>query len=148
MSRDPGTTPDPSVLTHAGKPAASDIASHVLIEPEALIERVRQAYIAGCEAVHENYQPDPDPDFGEASYDYVASLDFTEDTRPARGAAASTELYSALRGLMLALRDEGHPAGVRMIGAAKDARAALALAALGPSAQDTSARSDRTREEP
>jgi hypothetical protein len=57
--------------------------TEVVIEPDALVERIRQAYVAGCEAVHENYQPDAEPDFTEASYDYAASLDFTEDTRPA-----------------------------------------------------------------
>ncbi len=58
--------------------------------PDALLERVRQAFLAGCEAVQANYQPDPDPDFTEASYDYAASLDFTEDTRPSQHAPTPT----------------------------------------------------------
>lgn len=35
---------------------------------------IRSAFIAGCEAVQANYRPDPDPEFGEAADDYVASV--------------------------------------------------------------------------
>jgi hypothetical protein len=66
--------------------SAERVVAHVLIEPEDLQELVRHAYLAGCRDVHENYQEDADPDFTEASYDYVASLDFTETTKPYRGA--------------------------------------------------------------
>lgn len=56
----------------------------VLITPDALQSMLHAAYVAGCEAVQANYQPDPDPEFSEAAYDYVAGLDFTTTTRPAR----------------------------------------------------------------
>lgn len=61
------------------------VVTHVLITPDDLQEHVRQAYLAGCGAVQESYRPlreGEDPEFGEASYDYVASLDFTQTTRP------------------------------------------------------------------
>lgn len=61
----------------------------VLITPDALQQLIRAAYVAGAGAVHANFQPDPDPDFTEASYDYVAGLDFTESTRPGVSQAAS-----------------------------------------------------------
>ena len=68
--------------------------THVLVEPDTLQDLIRDAYIAGCEAVHANYRGDSDPEFSEAAYDYVASLDFTETTRPAKtecGLAASAD---------------------------------------------------------
>lgn len=65
--------------------SAERVVTHVLITPDDLQEHVRQAYLAGCHDVQENYSPlreGEDPEFGEASYDYVASLDFTATTRP------------------------------------------------------------------
>lgn len=56
--------------------------------PDDLLDLIRRAFVAGCEAVQENYRPDPDPEFGEAALDYAASLDFTEITRPVWGASA------------------------------------------------------------
>lgn len=35
---------------------------------------VAEAFAAGCMAVHENYQPDRDPDFTEAANDYAQSV--------------------------------------------------------------------------
>lgn len=35
---------------------------------------IRHAYLQGCTDVHNNYQPDPDPEFDEASYDYTSSV--------------------------------------------------------------------------
>lgn len=70
--------------------------THVLITPDDLQEHVRQAYLAGCRDVQENYRPlreGEDPVFGEASYDYVASIDFTETTRP----GALPDLIAAAR---------------------------------------------------
>lgn len=58
--------------------------TEVQIAPETLLELIRHAYIAGCYAVHDDYQPQPDPEFGEAANDYAASLDLTDDTRPVR----------------------------------------------------------------
>lgn len=43
------------------------------------------AYIAGAAAVHENYQEDRDPEFGEAAYDYVASLALTSQASEGGG---------------------------------------------------------------
>jgi hypothetical protein len=67
-------------------PAATgeaETVDEVLITPSALQDLLCAAYEAGCTAVHDNHQADPDPSFTEASWDYVASLDFTETTRPA-----------------------------------------------------------------
>lgn len=66
--------------------SAERVVTHVLITPDDLQEHVRQAYLAGARDVQENYRPlreGEDPEFDVASYDYVASLDFTETTRPA-----------------------------------------------------------------
>lgn len=41
---------------------------------EAVARLICAAYIAGATAVHENWQEDRDPDFGEAASDYLASL--------------------------------------------------------------------------
>jgi len=41
---------------------------------EALVEMLTEAFREGCQAVHDNYQPDPDPDFSEAASDYAASI--------------------------------------------------------------------------
>lgn len=65
----------------------------VLIAPDNLQELIRNAYLAGCEDVQANYRPESDPEFGEASYDYVASLDFTTTTRPSRNTNASAVAY-------------------------------------------------------
>lgn len=65
--------------------SAERVITHVLITPDDLQEHVRQAYLAGCRDAQENFRPlreGEDPEFGEASYDYVASLDFTATTRP------------------------------------------------------------------
>lgn len=75
----------PDDCTCGAEPAP---VAHILIEPDDLQEHIRQAYLAGCCDVQENYRPlreGEDPEFGEASYDYVASLDFTETTKPYRG---------------------------------------------------------------
>lgn len=61
-----------------------NVVTEVLIEPDTLLDLLRDAYVAGCTDVHANYQPQKEPDFTEASYDYVASLDLTETTRPHR----------------------------------------------------------------
>jgi hypothetical protein len=84
----------------------------VLIDPERLQELIWQAYFAGCEAVHANYQPDPDPDFTEASYDYVASLDFTTETRPYRDAdqlAETRERLERAEGVLTVIADGSVP---------------------------------------
>lgn len=81
----PAASPKPA-LTQGG------VAELVQIEPERLLELLRGAYLDGCHAVHENYQPDPYPEFGEAADDYVARLDLTEDTRPVRQESAATAL--------------------------------------------------------
>lgn len=46
---------------------------------EALNDAVVAAYIAGATAVHENYQPDPDPEFTEAAHDYASFAVFARD---------------------------------------------------------------------
>ena len=38
-----------------------------------MMEALAAAYQAGCEAVQENYRPDPHPEFGEAASDYAAA---------------------------------------------------------------------------
>ncbi len=76
----------------------------VLITPDALQSMLHAAYVAGCEAVQANYQPDPDPEFSEAAYDYVASLDFTTTTRPARSEAQPSG-YDGGKSLGERLRD-------------------------------------------
>jgi hypothetical protein len=43
-------------------------------EDEVLRFSIEQAYEAGCKAVHENFRPDPDPEFGEAATDYAFSV--------------------------------------------------------------------------
>lgn len=96
MSMDLDAVPGPSSGAAAARvDAAGDVqeagreVDEVLIEPGALQDLLTAAYIAGCEAVHANYQPDTDPEFGEAAWDYVASLDFTETTRPHRAAPSA-----------------------------------------------------------
>lgn len=44
------------------------------ITREELVEMLTEAFREGCQAVHDNYQPDPDPDFSEAASDYAASI--------------------------------------------------------------------------
>lgn len=71
-----------SSLTTEGRDGG---ATEVLVETEELIEVARQAYLAGCCAVLTwTHSGMPQDDLDEASYDYVASLDFTENTRPFR----------------------------------------------------------------
>jgi len=45
---------------------------------DAVHDAMKAAFIAGCEAAHENYQEDRDPDFSEAASDYAANADFTD----------------------------------------------------------------------
>jgi hypothetical protein len=90
-----------------------DIPTEVLIEPGALQDLIRDAFVAGCEAVQANYHPYNEPEFGEAAYDYVASLDFTETTRPHRAAPAPWRPeVRAFADLMEAkLRENDHKGG-------------------------------------
>jgi hypothetical protein len=53
--------------THIAKPLGEAVE-------ETLTDALRAAFIAGCEAVHEHYEPNPDPEFGEAGDDYAASV--------------------------------------------------------------------------
>lgn len=63
------------------------------------VQELRDAFIAGCRAVHENYQPDPDPEFGEAGDDYAASIAHTAITaligRLERAEAAMLQVIDA-----------------------------------------------------
>jgi cell division septum initiation protein DivIVA len=54
-------------------------------------EQVVAAYIAGAQAVHENWQEDRCPDFTEAAHDHWATLD----------AATSTNLTQVSSGLVV-----------------------------------------------
>lgn len=61
---------------------ASPVATPIAITRE---EEIAGAFEAGCRAVHDNYQADRDPDFTEATNDYVKSLNLAlltpSDTR-------------------------------------------------------------------
>lgn len=61
-----------------------EVVTEVLVTPETLQDLIGAAYEQGAHDTHEHYQPDPDPSFKEAAWDYVASLDFTTTTRPYR----------------------------------------------------------------
>lgn len=60
------------------------VAEAVIITPSDLQDHLIAAYEQGAHDTHTHYRPDPDPDFKEAAWDYVAGLDFTETTRPYR----------------------------------------------------------------
>lgn len=45
---------------------------------QAVSDAIHNAYVSGALDVHNNYQEDRDPSFGEAAADYVASLDVND----------------------------------------------------------------------
>ena len=49
-----------------------EMAQDIIAQRE---EEVIAAYIQGAKDVHENWQPDRDPDFTEAAHDYWAAID-------------------------------------------------------------------------
>ena len=74
--------------------------NEVIVTPADLQDLLVAAYERGAHDTHEHYQPDPDPCFKEAAWDYVASLDFTATTRPHRAtppALQARALEGALR---------------------------------------------------
>jgi hypothetical protein len=58
----------------ANPKAVLELIARVRALEEARRDEIVAAFEAGALAVHENYQPDTDPDFKEAAYDYAASL--------------------------------------------------------------------------
>lgn len=76
--------------TTQGDGSGGDVVDEVIIAPDVLQDLIQAAYERGAHDVHANHQPDADPDFKEAAWDYVASLDFTTTTRPHRAALQST----------------------------------------------------------
>lgn len=40
-----------------------------------VLDAIANAYEAGCQDVHDNYQPDRDPDFSEAARDYAKNVE-------------------------------------------------------------------------
>ena len=73
-------------------PAGAGEVKEVAITPDGLMDLLQGAYEAGCAATHKAIQSEPtlalmpveSAEFGEAAWDYVASLDFTESTRSLR----------------------------------------------------------------
>ncbi len=59
------------------------------VTDETLTDEVQRliaiAYAAGCQAVHDNYQEDRDPDFSEAASDYARSIDLAALARSGKG---------------------------------------------------------------
>ncbi|QEH81153.1 hypothetical protein EIK56_24945 [Sphingomonas sp. C8-2] len=64
------------------------------VTDETLTDEVQRliaiAYAAGCQAVHDNYQEDRDPDFSEAASDYARSIDLAALASTPQPAAAET----------------------------------------------------------
>lgn len=64
------------------------------VTDEALTDEVQRliaiAYAAGCQAVHDNYQEDRDPDFSEAASDYARSIDLAALASTPQPAVAET----------------------------------------------------------
>lgn len=77
--------------------------NEVIVTPGDLQDLLIAAYERGAHDTHEHYQPDPDPCFKEAAWDYVASLDFTATTRPHR--ATPPALQARVEALEGALRE-------------------------------------------
>lgn len=44
------------------------------VDRAEMLDLLAQAYEQGCRDVHEHYQPDPDPEFGEAARDYAHAI--------------------------------------------------------------------------
>lgn len=60
------TEADQAIALYASPPQQP-----VAISREEIAGLLSEAFEAGCSAVHENFQPDPDPEFGEAARDYA-----------------------------------------------------------------------------
>nr|WP_047169426.1 hypothetical protein [Sphingomonas sp. Y57] len=65
------------------------------VTDETLTDEVQRliaiAYAAGCQAVHDNYQEDRDPDFSEAASDYARSIDHAALASTPQPAAETVE---------------------------------------------------------
>lgn len=74
--------------TAHGDPMPDDDRTVVIVYTDDLLDMLHSAFKVGATAVHEELRPDwpedCDPEFGEAADAYVATLDFTETTRPFR----------------------------------------------------------------
>jgi hypothetical protein len=58
-------------------------------------EALKNAFVAGCEAVHNNPQEDRDPDFTEAGYDYASSIAHHERPKVSAGELFRRVVYPA-----------------------------------------------------